>query len=128
MPVKNNVKNNPTSLLAQLTDTLTPEQIQTLNTLEILELVDGRGLACPMPLLKTKIALRKIKTPNQAIYTVATDPHSQTDIHAFCQQSHHNIQIFTKTHEQDNKTNHTQNTEKSNTIFHFIITKTHSNS
>lgn len=52
----------------------------------IKNMVDGRGLACPMPLLKTKVALRNMLA-GESLYVVATDPNSQADIMAFCQQS-----------------------------------------
>ncbi|WP_350617191.1 sulfurtransferase TusA family protein, partial [Pseudomonas sp. HY7a-MNA-CIBAN-0227] len=38
----------------------------------IKNLVDGRGLACPMPLLKTKVALREVAA-GESLYVVATD-------------------------------------------------------
>ena len=74
--------------------------------------VDGRRLACPMPLLKLKLALRQLDQLGQAvrIYLVATDINSVTDIDAFCQKNvleHHTWQ-----------TNY-QNL----TIFHFWVIK-----
>lgn len=45
--------------------------------------VDARHLACPIPLLKTKLALRQA----QAVYVVASDPHSANDLTAFCQKN-----------------------------------------
>ena len=79
--------------------------------------VDGRGLPCPMPLLKTKVALRRVQ-PNEALYTIATDPNSQADIRAFCQQSPELTLIWPQK---------SQPVTASDTIFHFIITKTDSN-
>lgn len=58
----------------------------TNNRLIIKKLVDGRGLACPMPLLKTKVALREVNA-GEALYVIATDPNSKADITSFCQQS-----------------------------------------
>src|SRR5690606_32805191 len=52
----------------------------------IKNMVDGRGLACPMPLLKTKVALREVAV-GESLCVVATDSNSQADISAFCQQS-----------------------------------------
>ena len=48
----------------------------------IKNMVDGRGLACPMPLLKTKVALREVAV-GESLYVVATDPNSQADISAY---------------------------------------------
>ena len=98
----------------------------------IKNMVDGRGLACPMPLLKTKVALRDV-AEGESLYVVATDPNSQADIVAFCQQTH-------KTQQSGNQaltlilnqvTNSVADTHlviaKPDTIFHFIITKTDTN-
>ena len=96
----------------------------------IKNMVDGRGLACPMPLLKTKVALRNVAS-GESLYVVATDPNSQADITAFCQQTHQmdgdnqlllTINQMTKPQTADNTLS-----EPSDTIFHFIITKTDSN-
>ena len=99
----------------------------------IKNMVDGRGLACPMPLLKTKVALRNMLA-GESLYVVATDPNSQADIMAFCQQS---LQTDTsnplsltinQATVSDNKAasdNHSK--YSADTIYHFIITKTDSN-
>lgn len=47
--------------------------------------VDARGLPCPMPLLKSKIALREITSG--AVYTVASDSNACADVLAFCQKN-----------------------------------------
>lgn len=67
--------------------------------------VDGKGLACPMPLLKLKMALKHTKVGNH-VYVTATDPNSQQDIGAFCRHAGHGL----ITHQTD-------------TIFHLFITK-----
>ena len=96
----------------------------------IKNMVDGRGLACPMPLLKTKVALRNVAS-GESLYVVATDPNSQADITAFCQQTHQmdgasqlllTVNQMTSQQVADNTLS-----EPSDTIFHFIITKTDSN-
>lgn len=82
----------------------------------IAALVDGRGLACPMPLLKTKVALRSI-TAGDSLYVIATDVNSQADITAFCRQS--GLALLTTTSQPSSSTD---------TYCHFIITKTDSQS
>ena len=99
----------------------------------IKQIVDGRGLACPMPLLKTKVALRNVAM-NEALYIIATDPNSQADIVAFCQQNWQTkdsggLQLLVnqstvKTHQSCTDA---PSTASFDTIFHFIITKTDSN-
>ncbi|PNK60396.1 sulfurtransferase TusA family protein [Psychrobacter sp. FDAARGOS_221] len=89
--------------------------------INIAALVDGRGLACPMPLLKTKVALRTL-AEGDSVYVLATDPNSQIDLAAFCQQSGLTLQLNTRT---DAATE--DSLKKLDTIFHLIITKTNGN-
>lgn len=95
----------------------------------IKNMVDGRGLACPMPLLKTKVALRDVGT-GESLYVVTTDPNSQADILAFCQQTQQNgTQALTLILNQvtHSRSDNRLDTAKLDTIFHFIITKTDTN-
>lgn len=98
---------------------LPKDDLAALSTspLIIRQLVDGRKLSCPMPLLKTKVALREV-LPNESLYVMATDPNSQADIRAFCQHS---------TELTLNLCQAIPQTAATDTIFHFIITKTDSN-
>lgn len=92
----------------------------------IKNMVDGRGMACPMPLLKTKVALRDVGV-GESLYVVATDPNSQADILAFCQQTQQSgPQALTLILNQvtHNGSDNRLDTAKLDTIFHFIITKT----
>ena len=116
--------------LAQLAPTLDEHQlaktesVQTDIPLTINAFVDGRSLACPMPLLKTKVALRPLTT-GDSVYVLATDPNSCADIAAFCAQNPSltlELSISTNTAATGSNT-----TSASDTIFHFIITKTDSN-
>lgn len=45
--------------------------------------LDARGLMCPMPVLKTKKALRDVPVGG-VIKVMATDPGSVADMKAFC--------------------------------------------
>ncbi|OKH89686.1 sulfurtransferase TusA family protein [Thalassospira sp. TSL5-1] len=45
--------------------------------------LDARGLMCPMPVLKTKKALRDVP-PGGVLKVMATDPGSVADMKAFC--------------------------------------------
>jgi tRNA 2-thiouridine synthesizing protein A len=47
---------------------------------------DASGLACPMPIVKTKKALTGM-TPGQVLRVVATDPGSVCDMRAFAEQT-----------------------------------------
>ena len=57
--------------------------------------LDLRGLQCPMPLLKAKLALNNME-PNQILKVVATDPGSEKDFHLFIDHSDHQILDFQK--------------------------------
>ena len=99
----------------------------------IKNMVDGRGLACPMPLLKTKVALREVAV-GESLYVVATDPNSQADISAFCQQSQQTdtlnplLLVIDKATASGNANGATTKSKQAvDTIYHFIITKTDSN-
>jgi tRNA 2-thiouridine synthesizing protein A len=54
------------------------------------EEVDARGLSCPMPLLKAKLALNGM-APGQVLQVLATDAGSQRDIASFCQLAGHQL-------------------------------------
>lgn len=68
--------------------------------------LDASGLACPLPLLKLKVALREL-AKGQSVYLTTTDANSQTDIHYFCQHSCHRVEHLAQT----------------DTGFHFVIVK-----
>jgi tRNA 2-thiouridine synthesizing protein A len=55
--------------------------------------VDARGLLCPMPLLKTKQALRELAV-DQLLRVVATDPASLRDFVSFAQITQQFIEGF----------------------------------
>lgn len=92
--------------------------------------VDGRGLACPMPLLKAKVGLRDVAN-GESLYVVATDANSQADITAFCRQSQQanaqNQLVLTVNRDTNEQPTDDSLTQHFDTIYHFIITKTDSN-
>jgi tRNA 2-thiouridine synthesizing protein A len=51
---------------------------------------DASGLACPLPIVKTKKALSDM-TPGQVLRVVATDPGSVADMAAFAEQTGHQL-------------------------------------
>ncbi len=52
--------------------------------------IDASELQCPMPLLKTRQALRHLK-PGQVLEVIATDASSARDIPAYLRQSCHQL-------------------------------------
>jgi len=112
------------AVLQQAPDALKVDTTNIDEPLNIAAFVDGRALACPMPLLKTKVALRPLQT-GDSVYVLATDPNSCADIAAFCAQSLSlDLNVSTRTNTAATGSN---TTPDSDTIFHFIITKTDSN-
>lgn len=57
------------------------------------KLVDARGLACPMPLLKAKQALSR-ELEGGRVCLLATDPGSVKDIRRFIELSPHSLVDF----------------------------------
>ncbi len=54
------------------------------------EQVDARGLSCPLPLLKAKLALNGLES-GQVLRVLATDAGSQRDIASFCRLAEHQL-------------------------------------
>lgn len=73
--------------------------------------IDGRQLNCPLPLLKTKIALKRLAI-QETLYVVASDKNASHDIAIFCQK--HNLDL---------KSWHSNTSAPTDTLFHFLITK-----
>ncbi len=58
-------------------ETITPDQV-----------LDTKGLSCPMPLLKTKKAINAL-TSGQILEVMGTDPGSKNDLPNWCDRSGH---------------------------------------
>lgn len=52
--------------------------------------IDARGLACPMPLIKTRQALMVVD-PGATICILATDPTSKRDFEMFAEATGHKL-------------------------------------
>jgi tRNA 2-thiouridine synthesizing protein A len=50
--------------------------------------VDARGLKCPLPLVKTKLALEKVAS-GETVRVLATDPEAPIDLAAWAAQAGH---------------------------------------
>ena len=50
------------------------------------QILDARGLSCPMPMLKTKKALKGMKA-GEVLEIWGTDPGSKNDIPDFCKKN-----------------------------------------
>lgn len=52
------------------------------------ETLDCRGLSCPMPILKTKKAIKNMKS-GQILEILGTDPGTKNDLPAFAKKNGH---------------------------------------
>ncbi|MDA8418127.1 MAG: sulfurtransferase TusA family protein [Desulfobacteraceae bacterium] len=50
--------------------------------------LDAKGLSCPMPLLRTKKEIGKLKS-GQVLEVLGTDPGSRNDLPGWCEKSGH---------------------------------------
>jgi len=57
------------------------------------EVLDCKGLSCPMPMLKTKKALQKLQS-GQILEVWGTDPGSKNDIPNMCKKEGHEFLGF----------------------------------
>jgi len=54
------------------------------------QILDAKGLNCPLPILKAKVLLNKMQA-GEILYVEATDPHSVIDFEAYCARTDHNL-------------------------------------
>lgn len=54
------------------------------------EYLDAKGLNCPLPVLKAKLALTRMQ-PGEVLYVETTDPHARIDFEAYCARTGHNL-------------------------------------
>ncbi len=58
------------------------------------EVLDCRGLLCPLPLLKTQQALARLRE-GQVLEVLTTDPQSQSDLCGWAQLAGHEVALLT---------------------------------
>ncbi len=49
--------------------------------------VDARGLACPLPALKARLAARELARPGDTLIVLATDPEAPIDVGAVAEDA-----------------------------------------
>lgn len=59
-------------------------------TTAVAKIVDARGLSCPLPIVKTALAIREL-TSGQLIEVLATDPGSTKDFTAWSKTTGHEL-------------------------------------
>lgn len=60
------------------------------DTLNADQIYDGRGLLCPLPVLRANRTLRAL-APGQTLKVLATDPAAAQDFPAYCRQTGHEL-------------------------------------
>jgi tRNA 2-thiouridine synthesizing protein A len=61
-----------------------------VTTVPDLEVVDARGLRCPLPVIRLGAVLRD-RPPATEVLLLATDPAAHTDVAAFCRMRGHEL-------------------------------------
>ena len=56
------------------------------------EVIDARGLKCPLPVLKMEKRLAGLP-PGASLFVLATDPMAKVDIPLFCKQNGHDCAV-----------------------------------
>jgi tRNA 2-thiouridine synthesizing protein A len=54
------------------------------------QVLDTKGLNCPLPILKVRKAIEKMQS-GQVLQVLATDPGAKADFEAFCRQTGHEL-------------------------------------
>lgn len=52
--------------------------------------VDARGLHCPEPVLRARLAMNDL-APGEMLEVLATDPHAELDLEVFCATGGHQL-------------------------------------
>jgi len=58
----------------------------TIQEMQVATIVDARGLSCPMPIVKTALAVKPLAS-GDVVEVLATDPGSQRDMVAWCRST-----------------------------------------
>jgi TusA-related sulfurtransferase len=61
-----------------------------MTTLAVAQRVDARGLSCPLPIVRTAIAIKTIRS-GELIEVLATDPGSTKDFTAWARTTGHEL-------------------------------------
>lgn len=57
---------------------------------EVDRTLDVQGLECPLPVLRARVELRRMKA-GEVLHVIATDPLAPLDFRAFCARSGHEL-------------------------------------
>ena len=63
---------------------------ETETIIHVDQILDAKGMNCPLPILKTKLLLNKMHA-GEVLHVQATDPHSVVDFEAYCARTRHEL-------------------------------------
>lgn len=63
------------------------------------KLLDVRGYACPMPIIKTSLALKKAQ-PGDVLVVTANDEVFRNDIRAWCEKTNNTLESIEVSHDE----------------------------
>ncbi len=69
---------------------MTPDFKKVNDSIIVNKTIDAKGLECPLPILRTKLALTELQC-GDILEIHTTDPHASIDFHAFCARSGHKL-------------------------------------
>jgi tRNA 2-thiouridine synthesizing protein A len=72
---------------------------ENTSQLRVDRVLDTRGLACPLPILKTKVELTRMQL-GEILHVLATDPLAPLDFRAFCLRTEHELRHVIETDAQ----------------------------
>lgn len=61
-----------------------------MNEIKVNKQVDTSGKCCPMPIVDTNVAMKKLNS-GEVMQIIATDPGTLTDIPSWCERSGHRL-------------------------------------
>lgn len=61
-----------------------------MNEIKVNKQVDTSGKCCPMPIVDTNVAMKKLNS-GEVMEIIATDPGTLTDIPSWCERSGHRL-------------------------------------
>lgn len=85
MKVKRDISSSEALFAVWLERNIVPSDTPTID-----QVLDTKGLNCPLPILKARKAIEKMQA-GQILQVLATDPGAIADFEAYCRQTKHEL-------------------------------------
>lgn len=82
------LNHTPMGIMAESTERITKEESSIMTTIQADHVLDCKGLACPMPIVRTKKTIDAMQ-PGEVVEMQATDPGSLADIRGWAKSTGH---------------------------------------